>query len=116
MIPLAVRRCRRSDAGRGIPSDWIDYLKFLNGGPLFKHSEAFSFQVATEDQAETDRYWNAIVGNGGTESLQPMRPMSSSLASFVDFSSLPMRSWVKKIFVVAPRPIISTGLSGSTSA
>jgi len=31
----------------------------------FKHSEAFSFQVATDDQAETDRYWNAIVGNGG---------------------------------------------------
>lgn len=40
----------------------------LNGGPTFKHSEAFSFQVATEDQAETDRYWNAIVGNGGEES------------------------------------------------
>ena len=40
----------------------------LNGGPMFKHSEAFSFQVATADQAETDRYWNAIVGNGGTES------------------------------------------------
>lgn len=40
----------------------------LNGGPYFKHSEAFSFQVATEDQAETDRYWNAIVGNGGQES------------------------------------------------
>jgi predicted 3-demethylubiquinone-9 3-methyltransferase (glyoxalase superfamily) len=40
----------------------------LNGGPAFKHTEAFSFQVATEDQAETDRYWNAIVGNGGTES------------------------------------------------
>ena len=40
----------------------------LNGGPLFKHSEAFSFQIATEDQAETDRYWNAIVGNGGAES------------------------------------------------
>jgi predicted 3-demethylubiquinone-9 3-methyltransferase (glyoxalase superfamily) len=40
----------------------------LNGGPLFKHSEAFSFQVATVDQAETDRYWNAIVGNGGEES------------------------------------------------
>ena len=40
----------------------------LNGGPLFKHSEAFSFQVATDDQAETDRYWNAIVGNGGEES------------------------------------------------
>ncbi len=40
----------------------------LNGGPHFKHSEAFSFQVATDDQAETDRYWNAIVGNGGQES------------------------------------------------
>ena len=40
----------------------------LNGGPAFKHSEAFSFQVATRDQAETDRYWNAIVGNGGRES------------------------------------------------
>lgn len=40
----------------------------LNGGPTFKHSEAFSFQVETEDQEETDRYWNAIVGNGGQES------------------------------------------------
>jgi predicted 3-demethylubiquinone-9 3-methyltransferase (glyoxalase superfamily) len=40
----------------------------LNGGPLFKHSEAFSFQIATDDQEETDRYWNAIVGNGGAES------------------------------------------------
>ena len=40
----------------------------LNGGPAFKHNEAFSFQVATEDQAETDRYWSAIVGNGGQES------------------------------------------------
>ena len=40
----------------------------LNGGPAFKHSEAFSFQVSTEDQAETDRYWNAIVDNGGQES------------------------------------------------
>ena len=40
----------------------------LNGGPAFKHSEAFSFQVATADQAETDRYWNAIVSNGGEES------------------------------------------------
>src|SRR4026209_2059743 len=39
----------------------------LNGGPTFKHSEAFSFQIATDDQAETDRYWNAIVGNGGQE-------------------------------------------------
>jgi 2-polyprenyl-6-hydroxyphenyl methylase/3-demethylubiquinone-9 3-methyltransferase len=41
----------------------------LNGGPHFKHNEAFSFQVATNDQAETDRYWNAIVGNGGQESM-----------------------------------------------
>jgi predicted 3-demethylubiquinone-9 3-methyltransferase (glyoxalase superfamily) len=40
----------------------------LNGGPAFKHSEAFSFQIVTEDQAETDRYWNAIVDNGGAES------------------------------------------------
>ena len=39
----------------------------LNGGPHFKHTEAFSFQVATADQEETDRYWNAIVGNGGSE-------------------------------------------------
>ena len=41
----------------------------LNGGPAFKHSEAFSFQVETKDQEETDRYWNAIVGNGGEESM-----------------------------------------------
>ena len=40
----------------------------LNGGPMFKQSEAFSFQIATDDQEETDRYWNAIVGNGGQES------------------------------------------------
>ena len=40
----------------------------LNGGPQFPQTEAFSFQIATEDQAETDRYWNAIVGNGGAES------------------------------------------------
>lgn len=40
----------------------------LNGGPAFKHTEAFSFQIATDDQEETDRYWNAIVGNGGAES------------------------------------------------
>ena len=40
----------------------------LNGGPIFQHNEAFSFQILTEDQAETDRYWNAIVGNGGAES------------------------------------------------
>ena len=40
----------------------------LNGGPAFKQTEAFSFQIATDDQEETDRYWNAIVGNGGIES------------------------------------------------
>ncbi|WP_394539507.1 VOC family protein [Lysobacter enzymogenes] len=40
----------------------------LNGGPAFKHDEAFSFQIATDDQAETDRLWDAIVGNGGEES------------------------------------------------
>src|SRR5690606_25474963 len=41
----------------------------LNGGPAFKQSEAFSFQIATADQDETDRYWNAIVDNGGAESM-----------------------------------------------
>jgi predicted 3-demethylubiquinone-9 3-methyltransferase (glyoxalase superfamily) len=40
----------------------------INGGPAFKHSEAFSFQIATDTQEETDRYWNAIVDNGGAES------------------------------------------------
>ena len=40
----------------------------LNGGPLFKHSEAFSFQVSTEDQEETDRLWHAIIDNGGQAS------------------------------------------------
>lgn len=40
----------------------------INGGDAFRHSEAFSFQIATDDQEETDRYWNAIVGNGGAES------------------------------------------------
>jgi len=40
----------------------------LNGGPAFRHSEAFSFQISTEDQEETDRLWNAIVNNGGQES------------------------------------------------
>ncbi|UHS60480.1 VOC family protein [Agrobacterium vaccinii] len=40
----------------------------LNGGPVFKHNEAFSFQISTETQEETDRYWSAIVGNGGQES------------------------------------------------
>lgn len=41
----------------------------LNGGPVFKHNEAFSFQVATDDQAETDRFWDAIVGHGGESSV-----------------------------------------------
>jgi predicted 3-demethylubiquinone-9 3-methyltransferase (glyoxalase superfamily) len=41
----------------------------LNGGPMFKPNEAVSFMVMTEDQEETDRYWNAIVGNGGAESM-----------------------------------------------
>ena len=41
----------------------------LNGGPQFKQTEAVSFQVSTEDKTETDRYWNAIVGNGGEESM-----------------------------------------------
>lgn len=41
----------------------------LNGGPMFKQSEAFSFMVETQDQEETDRYWDAIVGNGGEESM-----------------------------------------------
>ena len=41
----------------------------LNGGPMFKQTEAFSFQIATENQEETDRYWTAIVGNGGQESM-----------------------------------------------
>lgn len=40
----------------------------LNGGAAFKHNESFSFQIATDDQAETDRYWNAIAGHGGAES------------------------------------------------
>lgn len=41
----------------------------LNGGPAFRHTETFSFQIATDDQEETDRYWNALVGNGGEESM-----------------------------------------------
>ncbi len=40
----------------------------LNGGPIFPHTEAFSLQIATDTQEETDSYWNAIVGNGGAES------------------------------------------------
>ena len=44
------------------------FFPLINGGPTFKHNEAFSFQIATDDQTETDRYWNAVVGNGGQES------------------------------------------------
>lgn len=40
----------------------------LNGGPMLRHNGAFSFQIATDDQQETDRYWDAIIGNGGEES------------------------------------------------
>ena len=47
----------------------------LNGGPLFPHSAAFSFQVATDDQAETDRLWDAIIGNGGQASQLEERTM-----------------------------------------
>ena len=46
----------------------MDFL-LLNGGPQFKFDEAISFQVATDDQEETDRYWNAIIGNGGEASV-----------------------------------------------
>src|SRR3954469_580083 len=66
----------------------------LNGGPAFKPNEAFSFQIATDDQAETDRYWNAIVGTGGQESACgwckdrwglswqiPPRPLTDALAA-----------------------------------
>ena len=51
----------------------------LNGGPAFKHTEAFSFQIATDTQEETDRYWNAIVGNGGRKPVRlvqgPLGPL-----------------------------------------
>ena len=61
----------------------------LNGGPTFKHSEAFSFQIATDDQEETDRYWNAIVGNGGTgERVRlvqgPLGPLLADHAAHAD--------------------------------
>ena len=59
-IPAASRQCTDRRIRRGGNS-----LHGLNGGPTFKHNEAFSFQIATDNQEETDRYWNAIVGNGG---------------------------------------------------
>ena len=60
----------------------------LNGGPAFKHNEAFSFQVATADQAETDRYWNAIVGNGGARECVRLvqGQMGRVLADYADRS------------------------------
>ena len=63
---LSVRKGGRRDHGR--IHGGRRALLGLNGGPMFKHSEAFSFQIATDNQEETDRYWNAIVGNGGQES------------------------------------------------
>ena len=58
----------------------------LNGGPAIRHSEAFSFQIATDDQEETNHYWNAIVGNGGAG--KPVRLVQGSVGSFVaDHSS-----------------------------
>ena len=62
---------QRSMAGEVLTIDFAigeTRLTALNGGPEFRHTEAFSFQIATDDQEETDRYWNAIVGNGGQES------------------------------------------------
>ena len=59
------------DAGNEITVDFTvlgQQFVGLNGGPNFKANESVSFMVLTEDQAETDRYWNAIVGNGGQES------------------------------------------------
>src|SRR5256885_771788 len=86
----------------------------LNGGPAFRHSEAFSFQIATENQEETDRYWNAIVRNGGVESqcgwckgrwglswqITP-RALTDALAVWggEDHFALPSRMWAIKIFI-----------------
>ena len=50
-------------------SPWPVFLRRPERGTAFKHSEAFSFQICTQDQAETDRLWQAIVGNGGQESV-----------------------------------------------
>lgn len=71
---LAVRKAP-SDFPGGKQGDdlWVEFTVLgipclgLNGGPVFKQTEAFSFQIATDTQEETDRYWNAIVGNGGQE-------------------------------------------------
>jgi predicted 3-demethylubiquinone-9 3-methyltransferase (glyoxalase superfamily) len=63
-VPCTMRRATIRAERRATHSPCLG----LNGGPVFKHNEVFSFQIATEDQEETDRYWNAIVGNGGQES------------------------------------------------
>ena len=65
MTSPAARRatCSRSSSPSSASPAWVS-----TAGPYFKHSEAFSFQIATDSQEETDRYWNAIVGNGGQES------------------------------------------------
>ena len=68
--PRAVRLSRRQKVDALIVEFTVAGVACIgiNGGPRFKHSEAFSFQISTDDQEETDRYWNAIVGNGGQES------------------------------------------------
>ena len=67
-MPLTTpHSARRGRAGRQFKVAGVSCIG-LNGGPQFRHTEAFSFQIATDDQAETDHYWNAIVGNGGQES------------------------------------------------
>ena len=63
----------------------------LNGGPMFKHNEAFSFQIATDDQDETDRYWNAIVGNGGQESACGWIVPAKYSTTFVPCSAKPTK-------------------------
>lgn len=60
----------------------------LNGGPAFRHNEAFSFQVATDDQAETDRLWNAIVGNGADSHPPLSRTNHSTYGSVYGGSSV----------------------------
>jgi predicted 3-demethylubiquinone-9 3-methyltransferase (glyoxalase superfamily) len=65
--PVIIQAARRESAdGWSSPLD-IPF-RGLNGGLEFRHTEAFSFQIATENQQETDCYWNTIVGSGGTES------------------------------------------------
>jgi predicted 3-demethylubiquinone-9 3-methyltransferase (glyoxalase superfamily) len=65
---VTIRAAEKGDALTVDSPCWGIPCLGLNGGPTFKHSEAFSFQIATDNQEETDRYWNAIVGNGGKES------------------------------------------------